>query len=308
MALVGMAAILTLTLLMINVGRLLIERERTRMRTDVSVMSGATIYARCLNIYALLKKIDKTAKETSDTLGKVPYIGPVVTAAYEAIHAAKITFQESSPYLALGGIELMAEKNGLIAVPYWNVKDFFDMGSNLQGMIPSLNFDVDEKNSKNAQINSGSDTDAYSYRQRSNNQKIGVETDRVRQDSFGGASGNYRDKKTGRFVHRDQDQSAESEGEHSLTLLTYSATKTPGFKSLPGLISLARARIAGGDFDTDSSNSLKWGCFLAPVTVKNQKDFIPKAETSVTGIASIGPDELLASIQQWIHRIPAVLH
>ena len=119
-------------------------------------------------------------------------------------------------------------------------------------------------------------------------------------------------------MHKDQGQDAKAEGEHSITLLTYdisdkNSTQVAVFKELPNFISISRARVSGGDFDIDSSKSLKWGCFLAPVTVKDPTASIPKLHIPETGISAIDQETekanaLLSEIQQWVSRIPAILH
>jgi hypothetical protein len=317
-----MIGILTLLMFLFNVGRLLAQRERTRMQTDVSAMSGAVIYARCLNFYSLVKKVDQGSEAASLLVGWFPWGGEFVDAFYEIVDEIKSEFQEFSPYLVLGCTEWTSIQNGLLAVPYWNVKDFFDPDANVQGFTPSLNFDTDEDSSStdsgSSVGNAGSSSDHYSYHQKSDGDLIQVDNSQVSQDQNGGATGSYRDSQTGRFVHRDQGSGGQAEGEHSITLLTYDLLRpteklSAGMKDLPHFISISKARVAGGNFDFSSSSSLQWGAFLAPVTVKDPSQDLPDLQIPSTGIGAIDSltqeaNNALQTLRQWLARVPIILH
>src|SRR3954470_5130494 len=111
LALVSMLALLGMLFFALNVGRLLVQRERTRMLTDVTVMSGATVYARCLNFDAALKKIDTITSDSDDLLGWFPFGGEALVVADEIVTYTKKIFEGVSPYLTAGVTESIAIAN-----------------------------------------------------------------------------------------------------------------------------------------------------------------------------------------------------
>lgn len=313
-ALAGVVAVIMLIFFTVNTGRLMIERERTRMRTDVTALSGAVVYARCLNLYVLTKK----SETISDLASVLPYVGEVFAVISEFIGALKKGIKGFGPYATLGATELVAYNNGLAAVPYWNVKDFYDISALGKGISPNLNFDNNENSNASGAGGSGGDSSQrrYSYKKKSNGEVVDVEEGRVKDDTQGKARGRSRDKITGKFVKKEK---GRSEGEHSLTLLSSdwfrpSEEARAGLKELPHFYSISRARVAGGNFDFLSTSSMNWGCFLAPVTVKESPaGAIDISEIPETGISSadavIAKANLaIAEIKSWIDRVPAILH
>jgi hypothetical protein len=293
LALVGLVAFVIMLFFMLNVGRLMIQRERARMRTDVTVMSGAVIYARCLNLYVAVKK--------ADTGLLIAQLFPLATIEAsilkQVVNAIKEGMVDFGPYCVLVATEFLAFNNGLAAIPFWNVKDLLDGTSSLQGIVPSFNVSKDEQKSAGPpETGNGNSVERYSYHKRSDGSEVEVEGSGVSQDSSGGAQGRSREKGSGKFVKREE---GKAEGEHSLTLITTDSFRdkeddVPGFRRLPTFYSVARARISGGNFDFLSMDSWKWGCFLAPVTVK---------EAPFSGVFPKDSDA-----NAWTSRIPAILH
>ena len=314
MALAGVIAFVMLLFFLFNLGRLMVERERTRMRTDVTVMSGAVIYARCLNLYNFLKKADTA----SDTLSNLPWAGWVFSIINKFVAAAKKGIKNFGPYGTLAATELVAYNNQLVAVPYWNVKDFFDVSKLGKGLKPDLNFDNNEQQSQSSGSgdSGGGSEDRYSYRRQSSGETVELEKGQVGEDKQGGAKGRSRDKKTGKFVKKEKGQ---ADGEHSLTIVTMNLARDKesgvgGWKELPYFYSIARARVSGGNFDLISTDSMKWGCFLAPVRVKESPAAsLNISEIPTTGLASVDTiiikaNLAIAEARQWINRVPAILH
>lgn len=297
LALVGLVAFVIMLLFMLNLGRLMIQRERTRLRTDVTVMSGAVIYARCLNLYVAAKKIDTIA-----AVGQViPWTAAEAAFIKAIVNAIKEGMVEFGPYATLAATEMIAFNNGLAAVPYWNVKDLFGGAGLATGLIPSFNVSTAEKKSSDPPADTGQENSVqrYSYRKHADGSEVEVADSGVGQDSAGGAQGRSREKSSGKFVKREE---GKAEGEHSLTLLTVdlfrdSEEALPGFRKLPTFYSVARARVSGGNFDFWSLDSWKWGCFLAPVTVK---------EAPFSGLSGLFSQDNDA--KAWMARLPAILH
>lgn len=320
LALLGMVAILGITFFVLNAGRLIVQRERTRMLTDITVMSGATVYARCLNFDAALKKIKDVTGFLNTVLGWFPAGGEALIAADNIVKEAKEGFEGSAPYLTAGCMEFVAFANGVPALPLWNVKDIFDPQAAAQGATPSLNFKNNEGNSNNpnSSASSGENSDHYSYRHHSSGEAVTVDSSQVKDDASGGAQGRSRDQDTGRFVKHDKAQTAKAEGEHSLTLITYDILESDDagdamLKKLPHFYGVARARISGGNFDFSSTKSLEWGCFLAPVTVKDESVELNLPEIPMSGFSSIDSFSKKANLvsreaEQWASRVPAILH
>lgn len=317
LALVGMISILGMIVFLLNAGNLMIARERARMHTDVATLSGATVYARCLNFDAALKKAD----EFLGTIAKVTYvvygIGFLVEEVQEVVHEIKEGFEEAAPYITLGCTELNAIQNGLIAAPLWNVKDIYDPSQVSQGIAPDLKFGTnDEANSNNS--DQSSSEDRYSYRKKSSGEEVEVSSEQVADDEDGGAKGRSRDQKSGRFVKKEKGKEAEAKGEHSITLITFSfggeyENNLKPMKELPIMYSVARARISGGDFDFSSPTSLQWDAYLAPVTPKDYSMSLNISEMPMTGWASIDKplkkvNALIRQARQWANRVPAILH
>lgn len=134
-----------LVFLLVNVGRLVLERERVHHRTDVVTFSGGVDYARGLNLLSLSNKIlgggalvaVASLGSTSSSLSAIQKGQDILagTGNFELnISGTKIN-AGILPVYTIVALEYLGTKNKLLALPLWNQEKL----SEYEKIIPNFN-------------------------------------------------------------------------------------------------------------------------------------------------------------------------
>jgi hypothetical protein len=143
-----------LFLFMVKAGGLLVQRERARLRTDLTAYSAGVAYARALNVLADIQQISGYVK-----IGQlIPYVGYFFKPAASALENARKLVTQSGPYIVESAAAYIGQRNGLAAVPLWNVKELVP-GARAQSFAPSFNLqDQTASGSFNESVNKNQGT------------------------------------------------------------------------------------------------------------------------------------------------------
>lgn len=115
----GLLGLLTLVLLLAFTLRLstrLIQRERSRMLTDVTAYSGGVQYARSMNLLAASEQASAISWIATFLTGGSSY------GATQRILAIQRYFLKAGPWLVEASTVGLGAANGILAVPAWNKK------------------------------------------------------------------------------------------------------------------------------------------------------------------------------------------
>jgi hypothetical protein len=123
-----------LFLFLVRAGGLLVQRERARMRTDVTAYSIGTDYARALNVLAMTEKMVSTGHVASF----IPFVGASARAMVQFLQKVQKGFLNFGPWLGEASAAYLGAQNGLVAMPLWNTRDLI-RDFDAENFLPSYN-------------------------------------------------------------------------------------------------------------------------------------------------------------------------
>jgi hypothetical protein len=303
--LVGLLLILTCLLFLFHWGMAVVQRERTRARTDAVAYGAAVDYARVMNVLSLSNKL-LAASEGGGFLKLFPatlFLGWLIPSPTEVRKAQDLICGDGSgPGLGAAWIEAsalsLAQQNGLWGVVLWNQ----DSGQK-PGLKPSLNvyragMAVMTSSAlllKPGNTSGNADPGAvYSYRDDKgrvilvNPADVKIETyvrrDGHRQTAFRVITADGKS----RFVKPFPGFLADS-GPHNLTLLTWSdpASTTSFFgrmpEEIPTLVGAAKAEVGGGSMEVFGTAS--HGAYLVPVELSDDATWLSNIQQDLFGLS-----------------------
>ena len=135
LGLVGLFALILLLAFTLRLSTRLIQRERTRMRTDVTLYSGGIQYSRGLNLLAATEQLLAGAWSFFLLSGGAGY--PVVS----GIQRIQTVLLIATPWLVEASTVGLGAANGLLAVPIWNKRVLLEPPIN-NSLKPDLNVET----------------------------------------------------------------------------------------------------------------------------------------------------------------------
>jgi hypothetical protein len=137
LALAAFVAGALLFFFVVRAGGLLVQRERARMRTDVTAYSIGVDYARALNVLAATEKMVSVGHLAT----LIPGIGVSARATVEFLQKVQKVFVDFGPWMNEASAAYLGLQNGLVAAPLWNTRDLirdFDAGN----FLPAFNIEM----------------------------------------------------------------------------------------------------------------------------------------------------------------------
>ncbi|MES2201923.1 MAG: pilus assembly protein TadG-related protein [candidate division FCPU426 bacterium] len=251
-SLIGMITVLIALMFMINVGRLVLERERVSERADVTAFSGAVDYSRALNLLAMIKKAEAAATAASAVAGS--------GASFLAwLKQADRILSEKGPWMVEASTIHIGFQNGLQVTPLWNVTDIFRARALKEGLRPDFNIpDWD-----------GRTAAEYSYKKAGTDERVIVDGSEIEKIEVRGRNGviTYRYRLKGKKTFVKKDNAGEERSRHSLSivavgLLNQAPPTQSWVKPLPKVAAVSRVAVEGGNFRIFSLKSAHWEPFF----------------------------------------------
>jgi hypothetical protein len=134
MALAAFIAGTLLFLFLVRAGGLLVQRERARMRTDVTAYSIGVDYARALNVLAMTEKMVSAGHVATF----IPFVGASARAMVEFLQKVQRAFLDYGPWLNEASAAHLGLQNGLVAAPLWNTRDLIQ-DFDAENFLPDYN-------------------------------------------------------------------------------------------------------------------------------------------------------------------------
>lgn len=277
--------------MMINVGRLVLQKEDTRVRTDAVAYSAGVDYARALNLLSVSNKLlaGSALLKTAATL--VPGIGGLAAVApgpsdiqtAQDIVAGLTAFPGAPILVELDAIQI-GRQNGLTILLSWNESE-----DSKPTLLPGFNLRrryLSELVTGMADwakgvLEGAPGNETYTYRDKATGKTVVVGGTQVNQETYGRKSGRrqkvYRAvNSSGRsvFVKRtpgskDVPWDIAETGPHNLTVHSLSdpVEGSAGFlgtsmKALPSLISVAKVEVGGGGMEMFDPGAASFGVYL----------------------------------------------
>jgi hypothetical protein len=276
-----LAAVLLFIAFMLGVGRLVIQKEEARMRTDLVAYSVGVDYSRVLNLCSISNKVLAASAAAKLAGALFPALAgwSLLAPSPAEIQKAQDLVVQVGPCMVLAEAEWLGHENGLDAVLRWNQED---------GQEPSFKPDFNLRRRYLGEVIAGlgsASRETYTYVDEDTGEVIEIEKSRVHTEYYRRKSGRrqrvYRavDAK-GRsiFVKRtpasqDLPWDLAETGPHNVLVTAAcpllsdpSGLFHSSLSNLPLMMSKSKVEVGGGNMEISQPDAASYGAYLIPVS------------------------------------------